>query len=95
MQQQQQQILEKQQQQEDPSSSAMSFNMKSEVNKRIRDPSLINDERLRMEVINCVLCDDNYSPLIEKIRHTVGAEYEYILQEKLHNLSIGSLSMLS
>lgn len=67
----------------------MPFNLKSEVNKRIREPLLIEDERLRREVMQCVLCDDNYSPLIERIRHTIGVEYEYILQEKLHNLSIG------
>jgi hypothetical protein len=41
---------------------------KLEVNSRIRDPSLIEDERLRKEVMNCISCDDNYSPLVEKIR---------------------------
>jgi len=62
--------------------------MKMEVNKRIKVPSLIEDTRLRKEVEQCVVCDDNYSPLVEKIRRTTGLEYEFILQEKLRNLQI-------
>ena len=66
--------------------------MKVEVNRRIKDPNLIEDERLRKEVMRCIACDDNYSPLVEKIRHSIGMEYEYLLQEKLRNLGIPFLS---
>jgi len=67
-------------------------NVKSEVSKRIKDPSLIEDERLKNEVEKCIACDDNYSPLVEKIRRSTGIEYEYILQEKLRNLNVPFLS---
>jgi len=62
--------------------------MKSEVSKRIKDPSLIEDERLRKEVVLCIEKDDNYSPLVEKIRRTIGLEHEHLLQRKLVDLSV-------
>jgi len=65
---------------------------KAEISRCLRDTSLIQDERLRKEVAECVLKDTNYSPLVEKIRRSIGLEYEYVLQEKLHNLSISFLS---
>jgi len=70
------------------SSSPGPSNIKTQANKRIKDPSLINDERLKREVKDCIQFDDNYSPLVEKIRRTTGIEYEFILQEKLKNLGI-------
>ncbi len=54
-------------------------NLRNEITRKIRDPSLIEDERLREEVQRCVEDDDNYSPLVEKARHTTGMEYEFML----------------
>jgi hypothetical protein len=68
---------------EDESANTSTLNLKSEITKRIRDPSLIDDERLREEVKKCVLVDDNYSPLVDKIRHTTGLEYEFILMVRM------------
>ena len=69
-----------------------SINLKNEVNKIIRDPTLIDDVRLRHQVMDCIVADDNYSPLVEKIRHNTGIEYEYILIEKLKTMKIPFLT---
>eukprot|EP01137_Pigoraptor_chileana_P000149 Opistho-2@35825 len=54
-----------------------------EVKKAMQHPETIEDLRLREQVQFCILNDDVYSPLVEKVRHSLGIEYEYILQEKL------------
>ena len=79
--------------------------MKSEVSKRIKDPSLIDDERMRKEVTACIDKDDNYSPLVEKIRRyspprisyqpiirMTGLEHENLLQQKLLDLNMPFMS---
>jgi len=62
--------------------------IKSEVTKCIKDTSFIEDKRLRWEVDQCIKYDDNYSPLVERVRHMIGVEYEQQLNLKLSELGI-------
>ncbi|CAN0601746.1 unnamed protein product, partial [Ectocarpus sp. 12 AP-2014] len=48
----------------------------------MRTPSLILDERLRREVEECISDDRDYSPHLDRVRRGVGAEYEFVLQQK-------------
>lgn len=49
----------------------------------MRSPSLITDDRLRREVEECLAQDKDYSPHMDRVRRGLGAEYEFILQQKL------------
>lgn len=49
----------------------------------MRTPSLILDDRLRREVEDCMSEDKDYSPYLDRVRRGLGAEYEFILQQKL------------
>lgn len=49
----------------------------------MRTPSLIDDDRLRREVEDCLLQDRDYSPHMDRVRRGLGTEYEFILQQKL------------
>lgn len=49
----------------------------------MRTPSLISDERLRREVEECISEDRDNSPHLDRVRRGMGAEYEFILQQKL------------
>lgn len=49
----------------------------------MRSPSLITDDRLRREVEECIAQDKDYSPHMDRVRRGLGAEYEFILQQKL------------
>lgn len=49
----------------------------------MRSPSLITDVRLRREVEECLAQDKDYSPHMDRVRRGLGAEYEFILQQKL------------
>lgn len=49
----------------------------------MRSPSLISDDRLRREVEECLAQDKDYSPHMDRVRRGLGAEYEFILQQKL------------
>lgn len=49
----------------------------------MRTPSLISDERLRREVEDCISEDRDNSPHLDRVRRGMGAEYEFILQQKL------------
>jgi CDAN1-interacting nuclease 1 len=62
------------------------------VTQMLRQPALIHDASLRAQVDDCVRFDDNYSPLVEKLRHSIGTEYEYLLQTRLRNMRIPFLS---
>jgi hypothetical protein len=62
------------------------------VTQLLRNTALIADASLRAQVDDCVRFDDNYSPLVEKLRHSVGTEYEYLLQERLRNLRVPFLT---
>ncbi len=58
----------------------------------LRQPLTIRHERLRAQVEECVRFDDNYSPLVEKLRHSIGTEYEHLLQARLRNLAVPFLT---
>ena len=53
------------------------------VAKTMQSPSLIADDRLRGEVEQCLSEDMDYSPHLDRVRRGLGAEYEFILQQKL------------
>lgn len=42
--------------------------LKNEVNKLMRNTHLIEDPRLRVEIEECIECDDMYSPLVDRVR---------------------------
>jgi hypothetical protein len=63
-------------------------NMASQITALIRNPDSIDDARLRYEIRSCVLSDDNYSPLVERIRHSIGLEMELKLFDKLTQLNL-------
>lgn len=48
----------------------------------------LDRKRLQHEFLECVELDEYCSPYVDRIRRTIGLEYEFILQEKLRNLSI-------
>ncbi|XP_070576439.1 CDAN1-interacting nuclease 1-like isoform X2 [Ptychodera flava] len=64
---------------------------KSIVSQLMKDTSAIEDPVLAFEVKQCILNDADYGPLVDNIKHSVGAEYEFILQEKLHNRGLAFL----
>lgn len=49
----------------------------------MRTPSLIKNERLRHEVGACCSEDMDYSPYLDRVRRGIGAEHEFVLQQKL------------
>lgn len=65
---------------------------KNWITKCLNNPNIIEDERLRKEIEDCILADDSYSPLMEKFRNRIGVEYEFLLHERLNNLGILFLS---
>eukprot|EP00947_MAST-08B_sp_MAST-8B-sp1_P001784 g1784.t1 len=48
----------------------------------------IEDPRLRENVKRCLEMDLRNSPYIDRIRHSIGEEYEFVLQEKLRTRGI-------
>ncbi len=58
------------------------------VSDYVRDLSLIADERLREESRTCINEDYFNSPSVDRIRHSIGVEWEYVLLEKLRNRGI-------
>eukprot|EP00696_Hemimastix_kukwesjijk_P000849 gnl/Hemi2/11110_TR3826_c0_g1_i1.p1 gnl/Hemi2/11110_TR3826_c0_g1~~gnl/Hemi2/11110_TR3826_c0_g1_i1.p1 ORF type:complete len:259 (-),score=68.49 gnl/Hemi2/11110_TR3826_c0_g1_i1:136-912(-) len=61
---------------------------RQEVSNLVKDPSLIADARLRAEVIECIANDQFCSPGVDRAKHNVGLEYEFILYERLINAKI-------
>lgn len=57
--------------------------VKDDLKKLMRTPSLILEERLRREVEECISEDKDCSPHMDRVRRGLGAEYEFILQQKL------------
>ena len=43
------------------------------------------------DVLRCCDHDNMHSPLVDRIKHNVGLEYEYVLQEMLDNLKVRGL----
>eukprot|EP00036_Acanthoecidae_sp_10tr_P020406 CAMPEP_0206304826 /NCGR_PEP_ID=MMETSP0106_2-20121207/9947_1 /ASSEMBLY_ACC=CAM_ASM_000206 /TAXON_ID=81532 /ORGANISM="Acanthoeca-like sp., Strain 10tr" /LENGTH=351 /DNA_ID=CAMNT_0053735653 /DNA_START=128 /DNA_END=1182 /DNA_ORIENTATION=- len=52
----------------------------------------IDPVQLHSDVVECILGDDTAGPLVDRIRHTIGLEYEYLLQEQLRQLNVSFLS---
>jgi len=64
------------------------YKIKAEVSKYIKDPALLAEDRLCSEVQECIANDDNYSPLVDKIRRETGEKYEESLYELLYNSEV-------
>ncbi|KAK5577849.1 hypothetical protein RB653_002797 [Dictyostelium firmibasis] len=62
------------------------------IKKIYKNPSLIENLKLRKNIYQSIYNDDNCSPLINQIRSSTGSEYEYLLQEKLFKLNIPYLT---
>lgn len=59
------------------------------ITKMLRDPvRLIEDERIRDEVVKCVANDEHAGPFIDRQRSVIGVEYEFILMERLRNIGL-------
>ncbi|XP_022103883.1 uncharacterized protein C15orf41 homolog [Acanthaster planci] len=56
---------------------------KTRVTKMLREPYLIEDPVLSMEVQQCVLWDSSYGPLVDSIKHSIGVELEVHLKKTL------------
>mmetsp|Transcript_1039 Transcript_1039/g.3180 ORF Transcript_1039/g.3180 Transcript_1039/m.3180 type:complete len:312 (+) Transcript_1039:2-937(+) len=66
--------------------------LRSWVRASIRDPSTLDEPELRAQVWAAIEQDDTFSPLIDKVRHNAGCEYECRLQEHLYNRGIPFLT---
>ncbi len=49
----------------------------------MRSPQLIDCEKLRMQVLDCIEADVSFSPYHDRIREVIGDEHEFILRRKL------------
>ncbi|CAL4089047.1 unnamed protein product, partial [Meganyctiphanes norvegica] len=61
---------------------------RSQVNRLLRDTTLIEDRDLAYEVYLCLLEDDVYGPFADSIKHSIGHEYEFLLKQQLDALNI-------
>ncbi|CAM9559934.1 unnamed protein product [Chrysoparadoxa australica] len=58
------------------------------VSEYMKKPELLENERLARDVKYCCENDNNCSPHMDHIKHSVGIEYEYLLQCKLQSKGI-------
>ena len=58
---------------------------KAEVTKLMREPCLIPDPALSLEVQQCTLFDSSYGPVVESIKHSIGVELEVHLKMTLQD----------
>jgi CDAN1-interacting nuclease 1 len=58
------------------------------VSSMLRKPELIQDERIRKAVGDCLRSDEHAGPYLDRGRAVVGVEYEFILMGKLRNLGL-------
>jgi len=65
---------------------------KAGVGVLIKNPSAIEDPRLRSEVIAAIAADAVYGPTVDVSRRIVGLEYELVLQQELRARRIPFLS---
>ena len=56
---------------------------KKKLTAAMKAPSLLADARLRAEVEECIEMDTHCSPYLDRVRHSVGAEYEFVMQRQL------------
>lgn len=61
---------------------------KSFVTQLMKEPSLIDDPKLAVEIHQCILGDDHYGPLCDSIKHSIGHEYEFKLNNTLDRLGL-------
>ncbi|KAK8724950.1 hypothetical protein OTU49_011000 [Cherax quadricarinatus] len=61
---------------------------KSQVNRLLRDTTMIEDRDLSIEVYLCLLEDEVYGPFADSIKHSIGYEYEFFLRRELEKLNI-------
>lgn len=58
------------------------------VTRLLREPALIEDERLREEVVLCVDSDEHAGPRTDRLRTVMGLEYEFRLIDMVKNLGL-------
>ncbi|XP_018331688.1 uncharacterized protein C15orf41 homolog [Agrilus planipennis] len=58
------------------------------INLYMRNTCLIPDTDLSYEIYLCTMYDDQYSPLVEVIKMSVGQEYELLLERTLKELGL-------
>ncbi|CAK9099978.1 CDAN1-interacting nuclease 1 [Durusdinium trenchii] len=56
---------------------------RKELGAMMKDPSRISDVALREQVQECIDADPGNSPFFDRLRDTIGDEFEYLLEEKL------------
>lgn len=61
---------------------------KAVVTQYMREPSLIEDPAVAVEIQQCILVDDHYGPLCDNIKHSIGHEYEFKLYRELNKLGL-------
>lgn len=61
---------------------------KQQISRLLKDTALIEDGQLALEIYLCVLNDDNYGPLADTIKHSIGHEYECKLRKLLEENGI-------
>lgn len=60
----------------------------TKINKLLKDTNLITDQKLAHEIFLCTLYDDQYSPIVEAMKNSVGQQYEIKLYKKMSDLGI-------
>ncbi len=58
---------------------------KNRLTKMLRDPCLIMDPALSLEVQQCSLVDSSYGPVVDSIKHSIGEELEVHLKKTLQD----------
>lgn len=58
------------------------------ITKLMRDTTLIKNKELAYEVYLCIIHDDQYGPVTDCIKHSIGQEYELCLQRMVRNANI-------
>ncbi|KAK9751812.1 Protein of unknown function TPD sequence-motif [Popillia japonica] len=58
------------------------------INKYLRDTTLIENIDLAYEVFLCTLYDDQYSPAVETMKSSIGQQYEILLHKQMTDLGI-------
>lgn len=61
---------------------------KQEISRLMKNTCLIEDKLLSIDVYLCILNDDQYGPLTDSVRHSIGQEYEFKLKQHLQKLHI-------
>ncbi|XP_046617526.1 CDAN1-interacting nuclease 1 isoform X1 [Neodiprion virginianus] len=72
---------------------------RSEITKLLRDTTLIEDKDLAYEIylyfslyFQCIIYDDQYGPISDAVKHSIGQEYEVKLQNYVSERNIAFLN---